>query len=220
MSISTEFTDPVTAFLELQVFFNFDPNLTSATPRATENLVFETIQTFFNTNLKKFNKVFRRSALLAEIDDLDEAILNSRMDLKVQQRFTPVTGQSLSYSLAYPMSIAIPDDVNRIVTSGRFVFNGKTCFIRNKLSSKKLEIVNIDGGVEVDNVGSYETGTGKVEIVGFKPTSIEGGTELKVSVVPTNQSTIRPLRNYIIDFDAGVSFAQSQIDNQNTKLAL
>ena len=220
MSITTEFTDPVTAFLELEIFFNFDPNLTSATPRATENLVFETVQAFFNTNLKKFNKVFRRSALLAEIDDLDEAILNSRMDLKVQQRFTPVTGQSLSYTLAYPMAISIPDDVNRVVTSGRFEFNGKTCFIRNKLSSKKLEVVNIDGGVEVDNVGSYDTGSGKVEIVGFKPTSIEGGSELKVSVVPTNQSTIRPLRNYVIDFDSGVSFAQSQIDNQNTRLAL
>ena len=220
MSISTEFTDPVETYLELQTFFNFDPDLTSLTPRATENLVFSTIQTYFTDNLRKFNKVFRRSNLLAIIDDLDEAILNSRMNVKLQQRFTPITNQSLSYELNFPAAIANPDDVNRIVTSSRFQFNGKTCFIRNKLTQKKLEIVNIDGDVEVDNIGEYDTGTGKVLIQGFNPVSIEGGIVLKISVTPNNQSTIRPLRNYILDLDAGLSFAQSQIDYQNTQLTL
>ena len=220
MSIDTEFTESIISYLELQTFFNFDPDLTNATPRATENLVFSTIQDYFTQNLGKFGKVFRRSAILALIDDLDEAILNSRMNVRVQQRFTPITGQSLTYTLNFPMAIANPSNIDRIVTTGRFEFNGKTCFIRNKLNQKKLELVNIDGDVELDNIGEYDTGTGRVLLQGFNPVSIEGGSVLKVTATPTNQSTLRPLRNYIIDIDPELSFAQSQIDYQNTQLTL
>ena len=220
MSIDTEFTESIISYLELQTFFNFDPDLTNATPRATENLVFSTIQDYFTQNLGKFGKVFRRSAILALIDDLDEAILNSRMNVRVQQRFTPITGQPLTYTLNFPMAIANPSNIDRIVTTGRFEFNGKTCFIRNKLNQKKLELVNIDGDVELDNIGEYDTGTGRVLLQGFNPVSIEGGSVLKVTATPTNQSTLRPLRNYIIDIDPELSFAQSQIDYQNTQLTL
>ena len=220
MSISTEFVDPVETFLELQTFFNFDPDLTNTTARATENLVETTIQNFFTSNLNKFGQVFRRSTILSQIDDLDVAILNSRMTVKAQQRITPITGQSLSYDINFPMAIATPDDVNRIVTSGRFVFNSRTCFIRNKLSSLKLEMVDIDGNVQVDNIGSYETGTGKVSLVGFNPTTIEGGSTLKISVTPNNESTIRPLRNFTLNLDTDALVATAQIDFQNTQLTL
>ena len=118
------------------------------------------------------------------------------------------------------MPIATPDDVNRIVTSGRFVFNSRTCFIRNKLSSLKLEIVDIDGNIQVDNIGSYETGTGKVSLVGFNPTTIEGGSTLKISVTPNNESTIRPLRNFTLNLDTDALVATAQIDFQNTQLTL
>lgn len=220
MSIVTDFTDPIEVYLEIETFFNFDPDLSNLTPRATENLVFSTIQTYFNNNLKKFGKIFRRSDLLGTIDDLDEAILNSRMNVKLQRRFNPVVGQALSYTITYPVTIANPDDVNRIVTSGRFTFNSRTCFIRNKLSSNKLEIVDIDGNIQVDNVGEYNASNGTILLQGFNPSAIEAGSTLKISVVPTNQSTVRPLRNYILDLDAEVSFAQSQLDYQETRVTL
>jgi hypothetical protein len=220
MSITTEFTDPVTSYLELSTFFNIDPNLTTLTPRSVESLVQSTIETYFTNNLNKFDSVFRRSNLLANIDDLTNAILNSRMSVKVQQRFSPVLGTSLTYVLNYPMIIASPDDVNRIVTSGRFTYNGRSCTIRNKLSSNKLEIVNIDGSIEVDNIGNYDAANGKITIEGFNPSAIEGSSDLKVSAVPSNQSTIRPLRNYIFSFDSTASFAQAQIDYQTTSVSL
>jgi len=81
-------------------------------------------------------------------------------------------------------------------------------------------MVNIDGDVVVDNIGEYEPGEGKVLLQGFNPVSIEGGSTLKVSAVPSNQSTVRPLRNYILNLDTDISFAQSQIDYQQTELTL
>jgi len=42
------------------------------------------------------------------------------------------------------------------------------------------------------------------------------GTAIKINVTPANQSTIKPLRNYIIGIDPALSFAQGVIDFQNT----
>ena len=220
MSIDTLFSDSITTYLELNTFFNLDPDLTSKTAQAVENDIDDLITSYVNTNLKSFSKVFRRSNLLTEIDDLDEAILNSRMDVKLQQRFTPSPGQTLAYDIQFPVTIAQPDDENHIVTTGRFTFNSVLCKIRNKLESTKLEIVDIDDNIQLDNVGTYDAAKGTVNLVGFNPTSIDTGTELKVSVTPTNQSTIRPLRNYLIDIDLENSTTSSQIDYQETRVNL
>ena len=81
-------------------------------------------------------------------------------------------------------------------------------------------MINIDGGVEVDNIGTYIPETGVVDITGFNPSSVEGSSFIKVSMTPANQSTIRPLRNYVLDIDTDLSFALAQIDYQNTQISL
>jgi hypothetical protein len=194
--------------------------LTTSTPKATENLVFATVQQYFTDNLNMFDKVFRRSNLLSLIDVLDESILNTKINVKMQQRFTPVTGQALTYTLAFPAAIATADDEIVRVSSTRFTFNSRVCFIRNKLGSTKLQIINADGGVEVDNIGTYTPDTGVVRFEGFNPSSVEGGAEIKISVVPANQSTVRPLRNYVLKIDTQLSTALAQIDYQNTQTSL
>ncbi len=219
MSIDLEFADAVTTKLELSTFFNLDPDLTSLTAQAVENQVKNTINSFFNTNLKKFNKVFRRSSLLTVIDALDVAILNSRMEVKMQREQGIDIGQSLTYTINFPAAIAQPDDVNRILTSSLFTFNGKDCLIRNVLNSNKLEIIDNDGAIQVDNIGSYDAGTGTVSLVGFNPTALQT-PNLQISVVPANQSTIRPLRNFVLDIDNVKSIATAQLDFQNTLVSL
>lgn len=220
MGVDTEFVDPVNSYLELTLLFNLDPDLTTLTPKTVETNLSNFVQTYFTSNLNKFGKVFRRSNLLAEIDASDEAILNSRMSVKVQQRFTPILNSSLSYTLNYPCVIAEPDDQNYRITSNRFSLGGKTCTIRNRLNSNRLEVVTIANEVVVDNVGYYDASNGKVLIEGFKPTQVTNGSEIKISVVPANDGTIRPLRNYILSLDVGALSITSNLDYQTTKLTL
>jgi hypothetical protein len=221
LSIDTEFKDPTTTFLELVLTFNFDPNLTGQTIKATESNVFETIRSYINTNLKKFDGIFRRSELLSQIDDLSPAILNSRVAVNIQQRFVPDLTTRSSYKIYFPVELAVPQPTQNTVTTSTFIFNNKVCSIRNLLNSTKLQIINSLGEVEVDNIGSYETQSGTVTITGFLPTGITAGVDyLKVSVKPGNESTIRPLRSYILDLDEGPSFATGTVDRQQTEVAL
>ena len=219
MSIDTEFIDPVSTKLELTTRFNLDPDLTSSTSRSIEISVQNLVNNFFVTNLQKFGKVFRRSNLLTLIDALDPAILNSRMDVRVQQEFIPTVNQSLNYTISYPMQIATPDDVNIIVRSTKFTFNGQSCFITNLLKSNVLQVISVDGTVEVDNIGDYQSATGKITLNGFKPSSFEGSA-IQVAVTPANQSTIRPLRNFVIDIDTQASSSNALLDFQNTAVTL
>ena len=219
MSILTEFVDPVETLLEVQTTFNLDPDLTNATAQAIQNLVQTTINNFFSANLGKFNKVFRRSNLLTIIDAIDSAILNSKMDIKMKQSFVPVLNSPQAYKIIFPVPLAEPDPIVATISSTQFTFNSQTCSIRNKVNDTKLQVISVDGTIEVDNVGSYSNTGGIVDLVGFKPSAIEGSS-ITLTVTPANQSTIRPLRNYVIDIDTSLSSSRAILDFQNTSVSI
>lgn len=219
MSIDTVFTDPVTTFLQIETTFNFDPDLSGSSLQSVENAVQGVVTEYFENNLNRFNGVFRRSNLLTLIDDFSPAVLNSRIDVKVQQRLTPTLNFLTDYTIDYPMRIAEPDDVNYIIETSRFTFSGQVCIIRNQLNTPKLQVVNTAGVVLKDNVGSYNPVAGTVNIRGLNVEAFQGES-IKISVVPANQSTVKPLRNYIIGVDTSLSFAQGVIDYQTIETSL
>lgn len=221
MAVDTIFSDPVETFLEVGCTFNFDPSLSGLTVQATEDQVLPLIRQYFDDNLKAFSKVWRRSDLLAIVDDQSEAILNSSIDVKMQQRLVPILNESVSYEIPFPVKIAEPDDVNVIIRSSTFIFNDKPCSIQNTLASNKLQIVDAIGQTIIDNIGSYNPDKGTISLVGFEPQQITTGSNfIKFSAVPANQGTIRPLRNYIINIDNDISFASGIIDRQTLQVSL
>lgn len=220
MSIDTVFTDPETTFLELDTRFDFDPDQTNLTGKTMAGNITTQIKAFVNNNLKKFDSVFRRSLLLTEIDGLSPAILNSTMDVRLQQRFVPTLNTARDYVVNFPAAIADPDNTERRITTSRFTFNGDQCQIKNRLSSNVLEVVRVvDALVIVDNIGSYNPGKGTVSITGFNISNFEGDA-IRVSIVPRNESTIKPLRNYLLDYDDANSTTVANIDYQNTAITL
>ena len=90
--------------------------------------------------------------------------------------------------------------------------------IQNKLNTNTLQIISTDGTIEIDNAGSYDTAKGTVTLTGFTPTAFEG-SEIIIEAAPANQSTVRPLRNYILDIDP-TSASVALLDFQNTAVTL
>lgn len=213
ISFRIEFEDPVTTFIEVQNFFQFNPNLTTDTLNTVQSNVLEEIQNYFTLNTGKFNQSFRRSNLLSLIDDESPAVLSSRANIKMQQRVTPTLNAKNNFTLRFPAAIAIPDDNEFSITSSSFNIGSQTCSLRNRLSSNVLEAVEtVTGDIVVDNVGSYNATTGIVTIAGLEPTSVLGAEDfIKVSCVPANQSAITPTRNEVLEYDANASFATGVI---------
>ena len=221
MSIETKFTDPVNTYIELVTNFQFDPALTGSTLYSTEAEVFNFKKNYFANNLGKFDAVYRRSNLLTELDALSPAILSTRQDVKAQLRFEPTVGINTDHKLSYPMKIATPDDVQPIVTTTTFQYNNKVALIKNQLESTILQIYDLNGNVLLNNVGEYRPQDGIVDIVAINPQALLFGVNyIKVSVVPENQSFVKPLRNYILSLDEDLTSATAIIDRQTTSLEI
>ena len=54
-----------------------------------------------------------------------------------------------------------------------------------------------------------------IKLTEFNPTAIEGDF-IKISSTPTDQSTVRPLRQHILKFDKDLSTTVATLDFQNT----
>jgi hypothetical protein len=210
ISFDLEFEDPINTYVEVGVLFQFNPRLTTQSVNSIREQVLGTVSDYFINNTGKFERAFRRSNMLTLVDDIDNAVLSSRAEVKLQQRVIPFINNINEFALRYPAPIAAPDDENYIITSSAFRYSGRICNIRNRLGSSVLEVIVLsDLSVAVDNVGSYNASTGTVNIVGLRPDEIVGGYDyIKISVLPANQSAVAPKRNDILVYDADASYVR------------
>ena len=208
-SFTLKFADPIVTFVETDVFFRFNQNLTSLSETTIKNNVNTAISNYFTTNTGKFGQAFRRSNLLTLIDDVSPAILSSRAEVKMQQRITPTLTATQTHVLKFPQSIADPDDKFFRVESSVFVRGGKTLRIENRLNSNTLQVVEPSTQTVIqDDVGSYTGDTLTIE--GLTVDSIPTGQNfIKVSVIPANESAVVPTNQYILNYDASNSAAFS-----------
>ncbi len=213
ISFDLVFEDPITTFLESNVFFQFNPQLTTLSLNSIQSSVNLAVENYFSNTVGEFDKAFRRSNLLTFVDDVSPAVLSSRADIKMQQRITPTGGSIEDFNLRFPASILEPDDINYVVTTTTFIYNSKVCMIRNRLNTNKLEVVSIaDQVIQIDNIGSYDPEAGTLNITGLSVESVVGGVDyLKISLVPSNQSAIITERNDIVVYDNGPSFTSGII---------
>ena len=189
-----------------------NPDATGFTKNALSTSIQTVINEYFTANLKVFGKSFRRSNLLSLIDAIDPGILNSKIDVTMSQRITPILGTSQAHTVIFPASLQTATEGNVTITSSGFYVDSVLCSIKNVVGSTTLQVVDDAGTVIVDNVGSYNT-SGTVSITGLNIESILGGTYIKIKAVPANQSTITPLRNYVIDNDVSTSSVTGIIES-------
>ena len=221
MSIDTEFVNPTETFMEVNVKFDFDPDLSGDTVNTTQIKIKDAVAAFFKANLELFAKTFRRSLLLTDLDALSPAILNSSATVKLQRRIVAPTDFQLNVSapvtVDFPSRLALPDDELHVISSSVFTFNNVLARLRNKLSTTTLEIIDVNtSGVLNENAGSYDRLNGTVRLDDTFKISAYEGAALKISATPDNQSTVKPLRSHILKYDRDASLSAGTIDTQNT----
>ena len=213
ITFDIKFQDPDITFLETEVRFQFNPKFTSSSVQEIQNRVDDVVTQYFADNTGLFDQSFRRSNMLALVDEVDPSVLSSRADLKLQKRFVPFIGTTESVDLRYASPLAEPNDEKAVIKSTPFFVDGNRVEIRNKLDSYKLQLhATATDTVYIDNVGEYEPSTGLVKLVGIRVDSIIGGNNfIKISGDAANASVSSPGQNQIVVFDDGPSFVQAEI---------
>jgi len=217
VSWNLRFLDPITTFIETTVYYQFNPRFTTLGLNTIKTNVAAAVDNYFQETIGKFGQSFRRSNLLTSVDAVDPSVLSSRADIRMQQRLVPEKvnnsgatisrlGKETNYNFFFPQAISPPSNTDYIINSSLFRFNGKTCFLKNKLNSRTIQVIQQGANIPlVDNVGEYFL-DGRVRLIAFAPEAILGGDDfIKISVTPGNQSAISPARNNILVFDPALS---------------
>lgn len=96
VSITPELVDPNYTYLELDVFFKYNPNLTDRTAVELTSVVRDTISDYNFNQLNKFDGVFRHSQITSLIDNSDPAIQNSTVRPYMFMTITPSTTEGVN----------------------------------------------------------------------------------------------------------------------------
>lgn len=205
-SFEVKYTDPIITYLEITPIFQFNPRLSSVTNLQAQTLVDQSVVSYFDANLGKFDQSFRRSNLLTLIDGADPGILSSRAIVRMQQRLASgdisfTVGKD--YTFTFPGSILADLDDETIVSTSDFTFANRTCSIRNRLGSNILEIFDRGSAtVLTTNTGFFDAQSGVVYIQGFAPQALSSGDSyLRVSVLSGNQGNISSIRENLLSLD-------------------
>ena len=206
VSITPTIVDPNYSYLELDVFFKFNSNLTDRTSADLVSLVKDTIDDYSLNNLNKFDGLFRHSALLRSIDSSDPAILSSTVRPFLFQNYTPTANILNNKTLTYPGAIYVPGGAAEscISSTGWVDSNGVTNYFNDKAiegsTDRQIFAYKLVGDVKVttiDNCGTVTPLAGTVTLNNFTPAN---ATTIRLTIVP-NSLDIAPKRDEILDID-------------------
>lgn len=220
VSITPVILDPTYTYIELNVFFKYNPNATSSDVDTLEEAVRQEIAHYNEDELKRFDGVFRMSKLLGLCDDSDASILNTTIRAKMKKRFVPVLGVESLYTLSFPNAIWVSSLNSPVLSSTPFTYQGKTCVLRdfidtNNNNQRVIKVVEqVSGTVRVQDAGYIDESDGKVVISGFAPTAITG-SYIEVTVLP-NSYDLAPKRNELLEILVDSMVIEGEIDTMIT----
>ena len=217
VSISPEIVDPEFTNLEIDVFFKYNPSLTSRSTSALEALVKDVILDYNFNQLNRFDGVFRHSELLSLVDNSDSAIVSSTIRPFLTKTITPsVSRVKNDFKLTFAGSFFIQSGTTYNINSTAFKLNGIDHYfgdiaIEDSDNTRQVviyKIVNSENIIVRGNVGIINGDLGTVSLNDFGP---DDTTPITVTLSP-NSLDIAPKRNQIINVDSSKIKSKGSID--------
>lgn len=230
VSIAPVIVDAEYTYLYLDVFFKYNPNLTDSTSSQLKTIVNDAIANYNDTELKKFDGVYRQSKLLGLVDKSDTGILSSTIRVYMQKRLTPTFDISKRYEMKFSAPIfPVRSNPNEpLLKSSAFVHNGYTAYIEDRVLAtgevnphldkgathvlQMYRIVNNAKVVTNADVGYIVADQGLVVISNLMINSIPvNGGYISFSTTPASDD-IAPKREQLLEIDMSLVNISPSID--------
>lgn len=171
-SLSTEVitADPKFIILDINSLVRFNSTQTTKTAEEIKSAVVSNILSYGSTNLSEFDKDFRYSKLLYDIDNTDSSILSNNTKVRMAKELRPFASSLEDYNLDFNNKI-VPGSITSslfIITINGVNFecsledlNGTIRLVSESRGSK--EILNFNAGTVDYNTGSVFLNQFKVD---------------------------------------------------------
>lgn len=203
VSITPTIVDPAYTYIFLEVFFKYNPNLTNQSADSLEAIARESIRSYNNNELKRFDGVFRYSNLLTQIDNSDPSIINTTIRVKMKKRFVPELDTERKYELGFASSFYETSLNEQIMSTTEFTYLGRQCTLRDRLNSEGVRIVQIVSGagstekILNNDIGVLDETKGLITLNGFNCSAFVGDY-IEVTVSPESND-LAPNRNELLN---------------------
>jgi len=192
--IIPEVIDPEYLYVVLNVNTTYNPVKTNLSRNELASIQKDTILSYFDSSLEKFDAPLYLSKLNKILDDLDDSILGTRIKTTVEQRITPSTVYPTLITLYFQNQIFHPYDGHlNSIRSTSFGYRDsvgatRVCYIRDD-GYGKLSIVSGSGSAEetiVDEAGTVDYLSGSVVLYAFKPENYGDYPHIKIRIQPAS----------------------------------
>ena len=216
VSITPEIVDPNFTFLELDVNFKYNPNLTDRSSVELASVVRDTITDYNFNNLNKFDGVFRHSQLTRAIDNSDPSILNTIVRPRMFQNITPLNNADNNFDLTFSSPFFQSGDSKKfLLNSSAFKINNVDHFFGDEPiagSTKRnvivYKVVNQENITVIADAGEIDVENGKITLNKFRPDTTDA---IKLTLIPDSLD-LAPKRDQLISIDNSFVIITPEID--------
>ena len=216
VSITPQIVDPNFTYLELDVSFKYNPNLTDRSSVELQSVVRDTITDYNFNNLNKFDGVFRHSQLTRNIDNSDPSILNTTVRPRMFQYITPLNNADNNFSLSFSSPFYQSGNSTAfLISSSAFKINNVDHFFGDEPiagSTKRnvivYKVVNQVNTTVIADAGEIDVDKGTIILNKFRPDTT---AQIKITVLP-NSLDLGPKRDQLISIDNNFVVITPEID--------
>jgi hypothetical protein len=209
-SITPEFTDPITILIIPTVAFKFNDSSTTKTASDLVTEVTTMINAFSDTDLEKFEQIFRFSNFSTKIDQVDTAIVSNITSIRASYAQTPTLATATKYTIAFENAIEHSGgDISGqqpVVTSTGFVIDGNTNTLYfDDDGAAKIKTYYLTGSTKttVDSeAGTINYATGEIIITSINITSVVNADGTITFTMKPASNDLVPVRNQVFQIDS------------------
>jgi len=224
VSITPVLVDPDYTYIDLEVYFKYNPNLATVTASGLATNIRSTLISYNTDTLRSFGGVYRDSNVLKKIDDTNIAILSNITRIKMTKKITPTLNTATKYTLKFNQALTDLDGttaaLGSYLTSSLFTFSGASCRLKDYYdttsATRIIQIIGTDGVIYGTNLGDINEENGTITLNSFTPTGLPtGSTTIDVTVKPAS-SDIKPTRNELLTINTSTATITGEIDTMAT----
>lgn len=231
LSISPEFVEPEYFYINLSTNVKYNSKTLSTTSDQLKISIQNTIESYFNSNLKQFDQDFVFSKLSKLIDETDPSILGNLITLKVQKRIEPTINVTkiLTNNDAIKFYIGV---LPGSLESTRFAvdMDGSTYpvvlkdypieALPNYSGTGIIKLINpVNNSIVDASYGTIDYATGIISVPSFKVAGLyEDSTDIRIMIKPQDSFLdVTVNRNQILLLDDSTS---NSLTNTNPGLTI
>ena len=210
VSITPVIVDPNFTYLELDVAFKYNPNLTDRSSVELTAVVRDAISDYNFNELNKFDGVFRHSQLLKAVDNADPSIQNSNVRPYMFMNITPnklAAGQDNNFTLDFTAPFFNSGaSTNFMISSTMWKFGGEEVYFGDIPISGSTDrqvmvykIVNSVNVTVINDAGLIDVTAGTITLNNFVPDN-DSVDAIRITVIPDSLD-LAPKRDQLIAID-------------------